>query len=476
MGGEWKLVRLGDHVDSCLGKMLDKNKNKGALHPYLGNKNVRWGRFELQNLSQMKFQEDEHDRYGLLSGDLIVCEGGEPGRCAIWKNEVTGMKIQKALHRIRPLDGLNNIYLYYWFVFSANNGLLDPFFTGTTIKHLTGKALADLQLPLPPLSEQKRIAHILGSLDDKIELNRQMNATLEGMAQALFKSWFVDFDPVIDNALAAGNPIPEAFAARAETRRNALADGTANRDVAKQFPAAFQFTEEMGWIPEGWKIKTFGDVSICLDKKRVPLSKKQREEKKPGEIPYYGATSIMDYIDEWIFDGTYLLIGEDGSVMKEDGTPFVQYIWGKSWINNHAHVIQGKSGLSTEHLMLFMLSQNIRAYVTGAVQLKINQKNMNSIPFLKANNEINQYFTNYINPLYKKIRQLTEESKTIINIRDTLLPKLISGEVRIPEAEKFTEEALASTTPPESKIQKGLVKEAPKLTSLSALDTTLDRK
>ena len=87
-----------------------------------------------------------------------------------------------------------------------------------------------------------------------------MNATLEGMAQALFKSWFVDFDPVIDNALAAGNPIPDELAARAEVRRQALANGTANREAAKPFPAAFQETESMGWIPEAWEIVVFEDL------------------------------------------------------------------------------------------------------------------------------------------------------------------------------------------------------------------------
>ncbi len=443
VGGEWKTVRLGDHVDACLGKMLDKNKNQGTMHPYLGNKDVRWGNFDLSSLSQMKFLDQEHERYGLRFGDLIVCEGGEPGRCAIWKDEIPDMKIQKALHRIRPHCGLDGVFLHYWFCYAGKFGLLDPYFTGTTIKHLTGKALAELPLPLPPLPEQKAIAHILGSLDDKIELNGQMNTTLERMAQALFKSWFVDFDPVLDNALAVGNPIPEELAKRAEVRRKALADGTANREAAKQFPAAFQFTEELGWIPMGWEVKSFGDVSICLDRKRIPLSKKQREEKKPGQIPYYGATSIMDYINEWIFEDTFLLIGEDGSVLKEDGSPFVQYIWEKSWVNNHAHVLQGASGISTEHLMLFMLSQNITAYVTGAVQLKINQRNMNSIPFVKAENKTNQHFTDCISPLYEKLKQLTEENKTLTNLRNTLLPKLISGELRIPEAEKRTEEALA---------------------------------
>jgi type I restriction enzyme S subunit len=140
----------------------------------------------------------------------------------------------------------------------------------------------------------------------------------------------------------------------------------------------------------------------------------------------------MDFVDEYIFDGIYLLLGEDGSVLKEDGTPFIQYIWGKSWVNNHAHVLQGLNDVSTEHLMLFIAAQNITAYVTGAVQLKLNQKNMNSIPFLKARSEINSEFAELIAPFYDQYRELSEQSRTLSQLRDTLLPKLISGELRVP--------------------------------------------
>ncbi|RHW57309.1 restriction endonuclease subunit S, partial [Cronobacter sakazakii] len=105
MSSEWKQVRLGDFIDSCLGKMLDQKKNKGAFHPYLGNSNVRWGEFDFSNLAEMKFEDTEHERYALKKGDLVVCEGGEPGRCAIWEDEIPNMKIQKALHRIR--EGAN---------------------------------------------------------------------------------------------------------------------------------------------------------------------------------------------------------------------------------------------------------------------------------------------------------------------------------------------------------------------------------
>lgn len=139
----------------------------------------------------------------------------------------------------------------------------------------------------------------------------------------------------------------------------------------------------------------------------------------------------MDYINEYIFDDILLLVGEDGSVIKDDNTPFIQYIWGKSWVNNHAHVLKGKDKISTEQLMLFMSQCNVSAFVTGAVQMKINQKNMGSIQFLKAPDNINAAFNEIIIPFFQKIRATKEQLSDLINLRDTLLPKLISGELSL---------------------------------------------
>ena len=99
---KWKTRRLNDVADLCLGKMLDEKKNRGEPLPYLANLNVRWGEFDLGNLREMRFEDHEKERYGLKFGDIVMCEGGEPGRCAIWKDNMPGMMIQKALHRIRP--------------------------------------------------------------------------------------------------------------------------------------------------------------------------------------------------------------------------------------------------------------------------------------------------------------------------------------------------------------------------------------
>ena len=150
-------IPLGKLASSCLGKMLDKQKNKGRLMPYLRNINVRWGRFDLNNLEKMPFEEDEDERYLIRYGDLVVCEGGEPGRCAIWKDKVNTVRIQKALHRIRVSDLLNVDYLYYYFIFISMNGFIDIYFTGTTIKHLTGKELKNIPIPVYPINIQQSI-------------------------------------------------------------------------------------------------------------------------------------------------------------------------------------------------------------------------------------------------------------------------------------------------------------------------------
>lgn len=192
---EWKEYRLGEVTDSCLGKMLDAKKNRGTPQPYLANVNVRWGSFDLDDLPLMHFEESESERYGLKFGDIVVCEGGEPGRCAIWKDQVPNMKIQKALHRVRCHENVDYRFLYYYLLWAGKKGLFDQYCTGSTIKHLPGEKLKILPIRIPPLAEQQRIAKILSSLDDKIELNNAINRNLEEQAQAIFKSWFVDFEP-----------------------------------------------------------------------------------------------------------------------------------------------------------------------------------------------------------------------------------------------------------------------------------------
>lgn len=152
----WTWVRLPAIADMCLGKMLDKQKNTGTPMEYLRNVNVRWGSFDLSDLLEMKFEDIEDERYLIRKNDIVMCEGGEPGRCAVW-DEDTAIHFQKALHRIRLSSGLSATFFYHVFCLYSNNGIFSGLFTGTTIKHLTGQSLDKIIVPLPPLAEQKRI-------------------------------------------------------------------------------------------------------------------------------------------------------------------------------------------------------------------------------------------------------------------------------------------------------------------------------
>ncbi len=170
----WVWCRLGNLAEMCLGKMLDQVKNKGELQPYLRNVNVRWGSFDLSDLKEMRFTPDEDEKYSAYFGDLIICEGGEPGRAAIWKGDQP-IKIQKAVHRVRTNKrALQSEYLYYCLLCDANSKRLTNYFTGGGIQHLTGRALSKYAIPLPPLNEQERIVAKLEKLMkfcDELEAN-----------------------------------------------------------------------------------------------------------------------------------------------------------------------------------------------------------------------------------------------------------------------------------------------------------------
>ncbi len=269
----------------------------------------------------------------------------------------------------------------------------------------------------PTLLEQRAIVHVLGTLDDKIELNRRMNETLEAMARALFKSWFVDFDPIRAKA--------EGRASRIQT------------EIAELFPNALN-DSMLGEIPMGWTIGQVGDHMLNFDSKRVPVSGRDRQ-KRQGPYPYHGAAGVMDHVDDYLFDGTYLLIGEDGSVVQSNGMAVTQYVCGKLWVNNHAHVLQGRGAVTTEHLYLYFCFEPVAPYVTGAVQPKLSQGRMNTMPFVFAGDDICRAFGRMVRPLFEKLRSNADENTTLASLRDTLLPKLITGELRVNAAEKIVE-------------------------------------
>lgn len=158
----WPVVPLGEVAETALGKMLDKGKSRGLPRvPYLRNVNVQWGRIDTHDLLEMELADDERERFGVRAGDLLMCEGGEIGRCAIWQGRAEYLAFQKALHRVRPTDRLDATYLRYLMQHHADTGVLAALATGSTIAHLPQQQLRRVPVPLPAVDVQRRIVDLL---------------------------------------------------------------------------------------------------------------------------------------------------------------------------------------------------------------------------------------------------------------------------------------------------------------------------
>jgi type I restriction enzyme S subunit len=212
----WRVAPLGDVAEQCLGKMLDAAKNKGRPLPYLRNPNVRWFKVDTSDLKAMPFEDHEQDRYGLAEGDVLICEGGEAGRAAIWDGRIADMKFQKALHRIRTGPDLLNRFLVHKLKADYDSGRLSSYYTGATIKHLTGQDLLRYQLLLPPIAEQRRIADILDRAERLRAMRRAAIARLGTLTQSIFLDMFGD--PAANVSAWPSRTLAELCASREDIR------------------------------------------------------------------------------------------------------------------------------------------------------------------------------------------------------------------------------------------------------------------
>ena len=193
----WCWISFADAGSQRLGKMLDGAKNRGVSKPYLRNTNVQWMRIELDDLKEMRIEEREEDELRLQRGDLLICEGGEPGRCAIWRDEISEMYFQKALHRVRPHKCILPEYLALNLQVDCRNGVIETLFTGATIKHLTGRSLSAYSIPIPPFAEQCRI---VAKVDELMTLCDRLKASLQA-AQAAQAAQLNLADNLVETAI-----------------------------------------------------------------------------------------------------------------------------------------------------------------------------------------------------------------------------------------------------------------------------------
>ena len=497
MGSEWTYTSIDElQADSkgsiAIGPFGSRMKSDCYVEsgiPVIRGTNITGGpNFEGEFVYITEEKADTLGSSNVYQGDLVFPHRGAIGEVGILQEDRRFVLSSSLMKLTCDEQKAHPKFLYYFFKshLGKHELLKNASQVGTPGIGQPLTSLKSIELSLPPLPEQKAIAHILGTLDDKIELNRRMNATLEGMAQALFKSWFVDFDPVIDNALAAGNPIPDELAPRAEVRKKvhqaearqagsmgmALANDTTQQgsvdhptlsDPKSLFPAAFQFDDALGWIPEGWEVKSLRDCSVEVESGKRP--KGGVDKSLSDGVPSVGAESLLkigefafsklkyvtkDFAEKaskgWVQNYDVAIYKDGANVgdptrvsMFGNGFPFEDFM-----VNEHVFLVRSSAIGQPFLYSLFKsegLSRQLHSMGTSkAAQPGLNQKEVLSCAFVFSSDELCDAFNKRVYPLIGRRLQQGKESQTLTRLRDTLLPKLISGELRLSKVEQLTKE------------------------------------
>ncbi|OPX07975.1 restriction endonuclease subunit S [Mycobacterium sp. AT1] len=318
-------------------------------------------------------------------GDLVITHRGTVGQVSmIPRNSRFERYVASTSHvkvRLDPQKAVPEFY-YYWF---ASPGGQHSILSNVSAVGVPGlvqpvATVKKLQVPCPPVREQSEIAEALGALDDKIAANVTVLDAIDSLVAAKY-----------EEALLAGQQM----------------------------------------LP-------LGLLATFHNRRRVPLSSRERDA-RPGTVPYYGAAGRLDFVDEALFDEPLVLVGEDGSVVNDDGTPVLQYVWGPSWVNNHAHVLTG-NGIATETLRCALVRSDVSHLVTGAVQPKISMGNLRRLE-LKVPSAIAQ-FDSRSQAFAAMTRSVTTENERLARTRDELLPHLMSGKLRVDDLETVVSEVV----------------------------------
>ena len=389
---KWVKKPLEEVADFCLGKMLDQKKNKGDLRPYLANVNVRWAGFDLDGLREMRFEHHELDQYGLKNGDIVMCEGGEPGRCALWKDQRPGMMIQKALHRIRPAECMNNEFLFYSLFHKGRTGRLSPLFTGATIKHLPREKLAKVEVEVPPLEVQNRIASILSAYDCLIENNQRRIQLLEQSARMLYKEWFVHLRFRGHEHVKIKDGVPEGWE---RTPLGEMADITMG-----QSPKSIYYNEDGSGLPFHQGVTRFGfkfpfHQTYCTVKNRLA---------EPGDILF----SVRAPVGRINITTDKIVIGRGLASIRSnrDQQSFLFYT-----LKNH-----------------FFKEDMIGG---GSIFAAITKRDLHGVELLQALDRVIEMFMDHVVAIDLQIEKLHQSNEQLTKARDLFLSRLMSGAVKV---------------------------------------------
>ena len=406
---EYKKYKLGD-ICKIFGRIgfrgyttedLVSSPANGAIS--LSPSNIVDGVMDLSKCTYISWEKyEESPEIKIAPNDIVIVKTGNSyGRTAIIRNVEHPMTLNPQFVVLKNIR-INPVYLAYFLKTNEFQKQVYGIVGGSAIPTFSQENLASLIVRVPNENIQNTIADILDSLDGKIELNKQINDNLEAMAKQLYDYWFVQFDfPNVE-----GKPY-------------------------KSSGGAMIWNEKLKRkIPQGWYDCKLKDFINLFDSKRVPLSSKDRGERQ-GIYPYYGATGIMDYVNDYIFDGDYILLAEDGSTSDAKGFPIVQYIWGKNWVNNHAHIILPKNERYTMFTYQMLRSIPAKQIETGSIQKKISQENLCGYKMVLPNSDLLDKYENVVSPLWEKRKCCIEEINTLTKQRNELLPLLMNGQASV---------------------------------------------
>jgi len=392
----WTKQKIKEHCEITSSKRIFAHEYLKSGVPFYRGKEIsakQKSNSEIDDpifISRDKF-EDIKSKFGApQQGDLLLTSVGTIGNPYIVKESEEFYFKDGNLTWFKNFKGLNSQWLYYWLIAPQGKSELNKCMIGASQKAYTINLLEGMEIKLLDLPTQTRIASVLSAYDDLIENNEKRIKILEEMAERLYREWFVKFQ----------------FPGHEKVRL--IDSGT-----------------EYGKIPEGWEVKRFYDVVKNFDSKRKPISSIKRQEMQ-GVYPYYGAAKIIDYVNNYLFDGRYLLIAEDGSVITPNGKPMLQFVDEKFWVSNHAHIIQGEI-ISTEMIYLRMRQFSVNSLITGAAQPKITKENLSRVLFLIPNNEIKIQFGALVKNLFDQVFNIERQNKILSKTRDLLIPQLVTG-------------------------------------------------
>ena len=316
-------------------------------------------------------------RTGQFAYGSVTSRNGEKISIAYLDEEDCIISSSYTVFEVENKEELDPEYLMLWFSRPEFDRYARYKSHGSVREIFDWNELCMVELPVPDIEKQRKIVKAYKTITDRIDLKQKINDNLLNSVQAIFRSWFVDYAPF---------------------------DGV---------------------CPSNWETGCVEDIAEFFDSMRKPLSSLERADME-RIYPYYGAVSIVDYVDDYIFDGEYLLVSEDGIyVVDENGHPLIQHISGKFWANNHAHILKGKAGFNEDSLYLFLANTNMAPIVTGAAQPKINQANLKNFPITTPDSETMLKFNNIIQPFFDQ--RLTNESeiKKLEALQSLLLTRLV---------------------------------------------------